>query len=165
MRNVSPCSGKLKKVHGKNSISCCAFTFQSFIHLMMAFAVLLSLITGLSILSTDSAWAVRSGQLLEPIVKDPKLKVELVAKGLDSPTAMAFLDSNHILVLEKNKGTVRMIRNGTLVQAPLLDLNVSNKYERGMPRNIVRFDRLETLPCISFFTEDKVRDGRDIYQD
>jgi glucose/arabinose dehydrogenase len=163
MRNVSACSEKLKKVHGKNSISCCAFTIQSFIHLMMAFAVLLSLITGLGILSTDSAMAVRSGQLLEPIVKDPKLKVELMAKGLDSPTAMTFLDSNHILVLEKNKGIVRMIRNGTLVQAPLLDVNVSNKYERGMLGILTDFDRARNTTYIYlFFTEDKVRDGRDI---
>jgi aldose sugar dehydrogenase len=163
MRNVSRCSRKLKKDHGKNSISYRIFAIRSFIHLIIPFVVLLSLIAGLSILSTDSGWAVRSGQLLEPIVKDPKLKVELVAKGLDSPTAMTFLDSNHILVLEKNKGTVRMIRNGTLLQAPLLDVNVSNKYERGMLGILTDFDRARNTTYVYlFFTEDKVRDGRDI---
>ena len=39
-----------------------------------------------------------------PIVKDPNLKVEIFAQGLNSPTSMAFLDSNHILVLEKETG-------------------------------------------------------------
>jgi len=163
VRHVSPCFGKLNKARGKNSISCSAFTIQSFINIVLAFVILFSLIAGLSILGTDSAWAVRSGQLSEPIAKDSKLKVELVAKGLDSPTAMTFLDSSHILVLEKNKGTVRMIRNSTLLQTPLLDVNVSNKYERGMLGILTDFEKARNTTYVYlFFTEDKIRDGRDI---
>jgi glucose/arabinose dehydrogenase len=37
------------------------------------------------------------------------LKIELVAEGLSSPTNMAFVDDNKILVLEKNTGLVRLI--------------------------------------------------------
>ena len=45
--------------------------------------------------------------LAQPTVaKDPSLKVELVAQGLRSPTSMAFLGPNDILVLEKETGTV-----------------------------------------------------------
>src|SRR6476660_7739231 len=36
-----------------------------------------------------------------PAVKDPSLKIELVAQGLASPTSMAFLDNNNILVMQK----------------------------------------------------------------
>jgi glucose/arabinose dehydrogenase len=44
-----------------------------------------------------------------PIINDPDLKVETVFKGLEFPTTMAFLDANDILVLEKNKGTVKVL--------------------------------------------------------
>jgi hypothetical protein len=37
----------------------------------------------------------------EPTFKDPNLKAELVVEGLSSPTSMAFLNRNSILVLEK----------------------------------------------------------------
>ena len=43
---------------------------------------------------------------------DDDLAIELVSKGLDNPTNMAFLDVGEILVLEKNNGTVRKIMDG-----------------------------------------------------
>src|SRR5918912_1978525 len=67
-----------------------------------------------------------------PIINDPKLKAEVIFKGLNFPTSMAFLDPNDILVLEKNDGTVRRIVNGTMLPNPLLHVNVDNKGERGM---------------------------------
>ena len=39
------------------------------------------------------------------VVKDPTLKVQLLAQGLRSPTSMAFLGPSDILVLEKDSGT------------------------------------------------------------
>src|SRR5918911_4272666 len=60
-----------------------------------------------------------------PIINDPKLKAEVIFKGLNFPTSMAFLDPNDILVLEKNDGTVRRIVNGVMLQEPLLDVNVA----------------------------------------
>ena len=65
-------------------------------------------------------------------VRQPELKAELVAEGLSFPTTMAFLGPNDILVLEKNNGTVQRILNGTMLADPVLDVNVANKYERGM---------------------------------
>jgi len=67
-----------------------------------------------------------------PTVKDPNLKVEVVAEGLDSPTTMSFLGPNDILVLEKDNGTVRHIVNGTILPEPMLDVNVATDNERGM---------------------------------
>ncbi len=68
----------------------------------------------------------------EPYLHDYNLKVETVATGLESPTTMAFLDKDNILVLEKNNGTVKRISNGVLLAEPVLDVNVANGNERGM---------------------------------
>ena len=65
------------------------------------------------------------------ITKDPNLKVESIASGLSSPTSMAFLDGNNILVLEKD-GNVRLISNGQLQQQPVLHVPVDIKSERGL---------------------------------
>jgi aldose sugar dehydrogenase len=66
------------------------------------------------------------------IINDPNLKTEVVTRGLKSPTTMAFLGPDDILVLEKNNGTVRRVTNGTILPEPLLDVNVGNARERGM---------------------------------
>jgi aldose sugar dehydrogenase len=66
------------------------------------------------------------------ILKDPNLKVELVAQGLRTPTSMAFLGSNDILVLEKESGTVQRIVNGKILPQSLLQVPVSIISERGM---------------------------------
>src|ERR687883_308718 len=66
------------------------------------------------------------------IAKDPNLKVELVTQGLRSPTSMAFLGPNDILVMEKESGTVQRIVNGQMHPQPLLQVPVSTTSERGM---------------------------------
>ncbi|VFJ14751.1 protein of unknown function [Candidatus Nitrosocosmicus franklandus] len=50
----------------------------------------------------------------EPSIVDRSLKIELIAEGLSSPTSMAFVDSQNILVLEKNSRDVRLVSNGYL---------------------------------------------------
>ena len=60
------------------------------------------------------------------------LKVEAVFKGLRSPSSMAFLGPNDILVLEKVQGTVQRIVNGTKLPHPLLRVPVATLSERGM---------------------------------
>jgi glucose/arabinose dehydrogenase len=70
--------------------------------------------------------------LAEPsIIKDSNLKVETVVTGLSSPTSMAFIDNNNILVLEKS-GQVRLVSNGLLVAKPVLQLPVATESERGL---------------------------------
>ena len=66
------------------------------------------------------------------VLKAPNLKVELVAQGLRSPTSMAFLGPNDILVLEKETGTGQRITNGKMLPQPLLQVPVSTTNERGM---------------------------------
>jgi glucose/arabinose dehydrogenase len=73
-----------------------------------------------------------SSASIELQTSDPQLKIETVAEGLDHPTSMAFLGPNDILVLEKNNGKVRRVVNNTLLPAPLIDLTVTNAWERGL---------------------------------
>ena len=65
------------------------------------------------------------------ITKDPKLKVETLAKGLSSPTSMAFIDTSNILVSEKD-GQVRLVSNGVLEDKPVLQVSVDTASERGL---------------------------------
>jgi glucose/arabinose dehydrogenase len=67
-----------------------------------------------------------------PIIKDSNLKAEVVFEGLTSPTSIAFVGPNDILVLEKDKGTVQRIVNGKILTEPLLDVSVANDANRGM---------------------------------
>src|SRR5215212_10122627 len=65
-------------------------------------------------------------------IDDPNLKYEIVVSGLKSPTTMAFLGPNDILVNEKLNGTVQRIIDGKIQPQPILDVSVANKNERGM---------------------------------
>ena len=65
------------------------------------------------------------------ILSDPNLKLELVTSGLDFPTTMAFLDQDDFLILEKS-GTVKRVVDGQLLDKPLLQIDVSEKDERGL---------------------------------
>src|ERR687897_1857996 len=67
-----------------------------------------------------------------PKVRDPKLNIELIANGIESPTSMAFLGPDDILVLEQEKGTVQRIINGEMLEDPILDVNVTAEDERGL---------------------------------
>jgi glucose/arabinose dehydrogenase len=65
------------------------------------------------------------------IIKDTSLKIESIVSGLSSPTSMAFLDNNNILVLEKS-GQARLVSNGQLQQQPVLQVPVDTQSERGL---------------------------------
>jgi aldose sugar dehydrogenase len=97
----------------------------------------------------------------EPIINDPNLKAEIVYKGIDFPTSMAFLNSDEILVLEKNNGVVRRIVNGMSLSEPLLDVNVANTNERGLLGIAVAKNDGNTTNVFLYYTESKERDGND----
>ncbi|CAN5457065.1 hypothetical protein BH18THE2_BH18THE2_21200 [soil metagenome] len=63
---------------------------------------------------------------------DPNLRAEVVFSRLTYPTDMAFLGKNDILVIEKDTGILIRIVNGTMLQKPLLDVNVATFGHRGM---------------------------------
>jgi len=64
-------------------------------------------------------------------VHDSALIVEKYIIGLSSPTSISFIGSD-ILVLQKNDGKVRLIRDGILQSNEVLDVPVSNNSERGL---------------------------------
>jgi glucose/arabinose dehydrogenase len=70
--------------------------------------------------------------LAQPTISEPSIATELVLDGLLSPTSIAFLDENNILLLEK-EGSVRLISNGQLQPQPVLQLQgVESNNERGL---------------------------------
>ena len=128
----------------------------AFILFIFAILILTLMLIGQS--SIDAA--------VKPTIIDPKLKVEVLFNGLKFPTGMAFLDSNDILVLEKNDGTVQRIVNDTLQPKPILDVNVAKISERGLLGIAIENDRDQNggLPPYVFlyFTESSEKDGNDI---
>jgi glucose/arabinose dehydrogenase len=80
----------------------------------------------------DSVYGQASFSGSQPTISDSNLKADLVFEGLKSPTSMAFLGPNDILVLEKDQGTVQRIMNGKMIPQPLLQVNVASDGERGM---------------------------------
>lgn len=96
----------------------------------------------------------------KPKLHDSSLKVEEVAGGLDTPTTMAFLGPNDMLVLEKDKGTVLRIVNGDILDQPLLDVNVANSVERGMCGIAISKHDSKTYVFI-YYTETTGTDGED----
>jgi glucose/arabinose dehydrogenase len=80
--------------------------------------------------------------LAQPSITEPNLAAESVLDGLSSPTSIAFLDENNILLLEK-EGSVRLISNGQLIPEPVLQLQgVESNNERGLLGIEVMDDRV-----------------------
>ena len=94
-----------------------------------------------------------------PNINDPNLRVEVVFRGVEFPTSMAFLGPGDILVLEKNEGTVKRIMNGTMLKEPLLDVNVANQAERGMLGLAIKTDENGSTYAFIYYTEAKSGDG------
>jgi len=82
------------------------------------------------IVTSSSSYSV-AAQETGPVILDPNLAVRPVVSGLDTPTSMAFLESNKFFVLEKGTGKVQYVVNGA-VDHTALDLAVNNFSERGL---------------------------------
>ena len=104
---------------------------------------------------TSQSYASNTPNMSGAVILDSDLNVELVSRGLKSPTSMVFLGPNDILVLEKNEGTVRMVMNGTLLPEPLLKVPVSSVGERGMLGIVMakQENRTTTYVFVYFTTE------------
>ena len=70
-------------------------------------------------------------QTAGPTVLDANLAVRTVVSGLSSPTTLAFLGPDDLLVLEKTTGRVRRVVNSA-IQGTVLDLAVNFGSERGL---------------------------------
>jgi aldose sugar dehydrogenase len=63
---------------------------------------------------------------------DPSLRVNEVVGGLSQPTAMVFIGSGDLLILQKGDGRVRHVINGVLQAGEVLDVAVDTASERGL---------------------------------
>jgi aldose sugar dehydrogenase len=96
-----------------------------------------------------------------PVAVDPNLKVEPVASGIKFPTHMAFLGNNDLLILEKNDGVVKRVKNGIIQNGSILDVPVANGVERGMLGIAVKKTNNGPPHVFLYFTE-SVKDGNDV---
>jgi aldose sugar dehydrogenase len=98
-----------------------------------------------------------------PTVRDSNLEVQTVTTGLSLPTSMAFLGLNDILVLEKNTGMVKRIKDGTVLPRPLLDVNVATESERGLLGidvvKIRSFQKFSLYHVFLYYTKARSSDG------
>jgi glucose/arabinose dehydrogenase len=98
-----------------------------------SFYSLFSIISPQYAYAKEHAIAVQHGEGPKIVENNSNLKIETVFKGdLESPTSMAFLGPNDILVLEKNAGAVQRIVNGHMLPKPVLKVPTASKVERGM---------------------------------
>ena len=103
--------------------------------------ILLIFILFVSIIFTQQIMDISAQDLVESeemtrIVSDPYLldddfTVEKFVVGLDLPVTMEFM-GNDLLVVQKNDGKVRLIRDNILQNEPVLDVEVSNYGEIGL---------------------------------
>lgn len=96
----------------------------------------------------------------EPKIFDSNLKISTIAEGLNTPTTMAFVGNDDILVLEKDTGIVKRIVNGNVLTNPVLDLNVANSVERCLCGIAVSNDG-STRHVFLYYTEIEGSDGGD----
>ena len=99
-----------------------------------------------------------------PTLNDPRLKIETVITGLEFPTGMAFLGPDDILILEKNKGTVKRVLNGNMLQEPLLDVNVGTLSDRGILGIAISKQNDTMKDVFLYFTETSTKDGLDVIE-
>ena len=66
-----------------------------------------------------------------PVVLDSDFKTQEFVSGLITPVNMEFLGED-LLVIEKNSGTVKHVKNNKLLDFPVLDVEVSNYGEQGL---------------------------------
>jgi glucose/arabinose dehydrogenase len=95
-----------------------------------------------------------------PMLHDDTLAVELVAEGLDSPTSMRFLDDDTLLVLEKNKGQVRLILDGKVLEAPAIQVDVATGPEQGLLGIAIWNGRNETTPAVFLYLTEENHDNK-----
>jgi glucose/arabinose dehydrogenase len=93
-------------------------------HAMLAMLLVFVVVAG-------GAGSIARAQTTGPTLLDPNLRLETRASGLVTPTSIAFLGANDMLVLEKNTGQVKRVVGGA-APATVLDLAVNFGSERGL---------------------------------
>jgi len=90
-----------------------------------------------------------------PMLHDDTLSVDLVVEGLDSPTSMHFLDDGTVLVLEKNKGQVRVVLDGKLLEEPAVQVDVATGPEQGLLGIAIWNEKNDTTSSVFLYMTEK----------
>src|SRR5688572_4233491 len=85
-----------------------------------------------------------------PALVDRNLAARTVVSGLTTPTTMAFLGPDDLLVLEKVTGKVQRVTGGQINPEPALDLAVNSASERGL-LGIALHPRFPTTPFVYLY--------------
>jgi glucose/arabinose dehydrogenase len=91
----------------------------------------LSLLLAFALLGASGAGGGFARAQSGPQLLDANLELRTAASGLVTPTSLAFLGPNDMLVVEKNTGRVQRLANG-VVTSTVLDLAVNFASERGL---------------------------------
>jgi aldose sugar dehydrogenase len=98
-----------------------------------------------------------------PMLHDDSLAVELIAEGLNLPTGMRFLDDSTLLVLEKNKGQVRVVLDGKLLKEPAIQAEVATGPEQGLLGIAIWNGRNDTTSSVFLYqTQDYQENTRNL---
>jgi glucose/arabinose dehydrogenase len=109
----------------------------------------------LFLMSTNSTSIGGGGGGGGPMLRDDTLSVELVAEGLDLPTSMHFLDDDTVLVLEKNKGQVRVVLDGKLLEEPAVQVDVATGPEQGLLGIAIWNEKKDTASSVFLYMTEK----------
>ena len=94
---------------------------------LMSLSTVMALAVALTLVPSSGTAVAADG----PTMLHPLLGVRPVVRGLVTPTSMAFLGANDLLILEKISGRVKRVTDGAVVGA-VLDLAVNSASERGL---------------------------------
>ena len=104
--------------------------YQMYIIVILVFLILILL--SYSWKYFGSALARAKVAIEGPVINDTTLTAQLVVGGLKTPSAMAFLGPNDILIAEKNTGNIIRAVNGVISPQPILHVSATKKDERGL---------------------------------
>ena len=97
---------------------------------ILGFLMLFSIIS-LNLASNNISTYAEETETNNIVIKDADLVVEEYISGLNLPVMIDFIDQ-YMLVIEKDEGTVKIIKDGILISEPILQLEVSNASEEGL---------------------------------
>jgi len=98
----------------------------------------------------------------QPVVLNPKFKIQKIFEGEFSPSTMAFLGEDDILVLDRDNGKVFRVSHG-IESGPLLDVKVATQGYRGLLGVAISDDK-DGITVFLYFTEAATKDGDDSTQ-
>jgi glucose/arabinose dehydrogenase len=119
------------------------------------------LLTAFSTLLVTSPGGIGGAQVVGPKILHPRLSVRTLVDGLVTPTSLAFLGTDDILVLEKNTGKVQRVVGGR-IQSTVLDLPVNFASERGL-LGVALHPRFPSNPSVYlYWTESSTGQDTDV---